>query len=166
MKKVFLSLAIIATISLTGSGQASPAQPQIDTSATLAGIDALEAAYYASNGRYWQGLDTHTIPPGSDTPDMPNNVMSAPTDQPESWLIALPFISLVDQVGYSTRVDVYNGPGGWGYVVTFSTIMDGVLYVQSVNRGPDAYKDTGGWVPTGEVDITGQPLLFVSPLEQ
>lgn len=103
-------------------------------------------AIYASNhnGRYFQGLRTHSNFP-IDAIEVTADLLNAhPTDQPETWLDAFPTIPTEWPCAF--LMDVYNGPSGWGYVggvYVYVSQLDRI-YTRSQNVGPESWR-TVGW---------------------
>ncbi len=112
---------------------------QIDTAITtwLPIVSTKQAAYFARTGRYWQGLESHLVTPTGGTPTAPT-LTRHPTDQVESWAdegYAIPAQS------FSITVNVYNGPGGWGYELVFRFRDAGGVWSRVVNVGPETYRE-------------------------
>lgn len=97
-----------------------------------------QEAYRASRGRYWQGIKTPALTPLAGAPVAPDLTLR-PTDQAESWAAA--GVPLPAQVEASIRVDVYQGPGGWGYVICL-TIRTAVAetWHRCFNVGPETWR--------------------------
>lgn len=89
-------------------------------------------AYLAANGKYWQGLITHSTPVthtlnllGDKTADRLN---TAPTDQAERWLDFIPEWSGII-LPCRFIVHTYNGPPGKGWSLRIET-----------NYGPERWR--------------------------
>jgi hypothetical protein len=111
-------------------------------------------ATYASNhgGQYWQGLWTNVNLPshddGADDGDeIPDNLVSHPTDQSETWLDLFPELENVP-VPAALWIDVYNGPIGRGYIANVALKYLGVIYHRAQNVGPETWHTTGWRVIT------------------
>lgn len=112
-------------------------------------IDDRQATYAtAHNGRYWQGLVTHLVLP-SEGVESPVDVGGrTPTDQPTSWPASIRSTSLP----MALRIDVYDGPRGQGYTVTFLVMVTGNKYRRISNSGPETERQTG-WHLVAEVGL-------------
>lgn len=99
-----------------------------------------QAQYYAVNARYYQALESHTAAP--DVPTVPDAIHNSPTDQPEDLaLFWQTFAELPEVLAWSFRIDTYSGPDGDGYVLTVSTVVDGVTWQRTINHGPDTWRN-------------------------
>lgn len=116
--------------------------------ARLPGLMAAQAAYYAANGTYFQGLPTHSEIPADGAELPPDRVDDHPTDQPVSWSDAATeySLSVPETMGSVLRIDVYDGPGGAGWVTVVETMIDGQLWRRSINFGPEAWR-SAAWSP-------------------
>jgi len=110
-------------------------------------IQKIEAAYFISNGRYFQGIQTpSTIP--DDGLEIDADYSKKPTDQKETWadvfkdLDALPM-----KIPALTAIHVYEGPNGHGFIVSLAFHSKGKVYYRMWNQGPEN-RDTS-WI---EVD--------------
>ena len=77
---------------------------------------------------------------GEDT--TPDRLSDHPTDQAASWLDQ--FDALPEKFPAALRCDVYDGPGGHGYVVTVRGVLGGVTWERSHNVGPETHR-TAAW---------------------
>ena len=116
-------------------------QERIDTrmSSILTAISSLEEAYQNSNeGRYFQGLRTHSdFVRGESLDRSANRLNGKPIGQAESWKDFSP--GLFDgNLPCNTSIDVYNGPTGWGYLVTFEHEFENRMYERVHNVGPES----------------------------
>jgi hypothetical protein len=112
-------------------------------------VTSRQETYFANQGRYWQGLITHLVPPahtnstdGSKTGD---RLDQGPSDQPNSrtWLDVFPEW-LSELLPATAIMDVYDGPLGKGYVATVRATHNGTLYERSQNVGPETWR-TQAW---------------------
>ena len=108
-------------------------------------VTSRQADYFASHGRYWQGLRTRTVPvqwdAQTDGSAVPDALDRAPADSP-SWRSVFPeFDAVLPAV---VRCDVYDGPLGIGYVVTVEVTWNGRVFWRSQNVGPEVWR-TVGW---------------------
>ena len=102
-------------------------------------IQAKEDAYFLANGRYWQGLRTHTVIPTEGTETLPSVGVVTPTDQPDPWPVALRTATLP----MSLQIDVYNGPEGLGYQATVTVSVLGRYYRRAAQVGPETDRAYG-----------------------
>lgn len=105
-------------------------------------IQNREATYLANNGKYWQGKVSHSVTPAEGDDVAPNlTATDKPTDQAEKWtdLFTVPAV-----MPCSIKVDVYNGPLGWGYVGTVRVSIVGRTWERSQQFGPETWR-TEGW---------------------
>ncbi len=118
-------------------------------------ITAREAAYFALNGRYFQGLFTHDPIPANDTKtqddpteEAPNNIdpTDKPTDQTEPW----PASDFPPLMPAAFRLDPYRNDDGFGYAAKMTVEIDGDRWERSVNYGND---DSQGYAWTIIVPI-------------
>jgi hypothetical protein len=102
-------------------------------------VDALrvrQADYQKANGRYWQGIKTHDVVPGKETPAAPVKTRKA-REIAETWTTlsqALPASMM-----FSMTVDTYKTPAkdGYGFIITARTNWKGDVFMRSWNTGPD-----------------------------
>jgi hypothetical protein len=114
-----------------------------DIDGLVSSIAALQVSYFSTNGKYWQGLATHSAIPADAAEVAPDMLGDAPSDQVETWEdfgVSLPGTTCV-----CLHVDTYNGSSGHGYVVRGQVVLDGTTYNRSVNVGPDYSHSTDGW---------------------
>jgi len=115
---------------------------------------AAQNAYYANNGRYWQGLYTHanTIDHDEETDRdaKPTRASAKPTDQRDGpdWAR---FLSGIDNLNMPCRlrVDVYENTDGWGWVMIaeFAVTVKGQrrIFRRVRNGAGSADHRTHGW---------------------
>jgi hypothetical protein len=116
-------------------------------------------AYFASHGKYWQGLRTAVLSALPDnTDDGSTTVREAtpttnthPTDQAETWTDV--GIDLGTSIPMALQIDSYGGPFGDGYVGTVWALYDGEVYTRSQNRGPETYR-TEPWRRMTAAEVT------------
>lgn len=151
MKKFYpLALFVLLSFAFTLAPTAHAAQvdqypaelqyydAQIDV--MLPRLADFQAQYFAVNARYYQALESHTTAP--DVPTVPDGINQAPTDQPEDLaLFWQTFAELPEVLAWSFRIDTYSGPDGDGYVLTVSTVVDGITWQRAINHGPDTWRD-------------------------
>lgn len=117
--------------------------------------------YFSSNGRYFQGLWTHTATVEQDDvvimDEVPDNLSSKPHDQTHSWHDAVG--SAFDSLPFPCRmkIDVYDGPQGHGWIATLQVLYKGDIYIRSKQVGPEIYH-TQDWYKYEQPDPTNQSL--------
>jgi hypothetical protein len=105
-------------------------------------IKAREATYLAANGKYWQGLVTHSVTPAEGADVVPNlTATSKPTDIAEKWTDVF---TVPATMPCSVKVDTYSGPKGIGYVGTVRVSILGQTWERSQQFGPESWR-TEGW---------------------
>jgi len=105
-----------------------------------------QLAYFATHGKYWQGLVTSSIP--EDGADIVADYTSRPSDQAETWedMFGGP---LDANLPVALRVDVYEAPAGWGFVARVWIRYAGTVYTKSQNYGPETWR-TQDWTEVKE----------------
>lgn len=106
-------------------------------------------AYYALNGRYWQGLISHDLIPAhtsiANGDSAANLLYSKPSDQLEDWIDVLPEIEGIN-IPCALVFDVYCSPqGGHGWQVTLYAFYDGTLYWRREAVGPEKALRDQNW---------------------
>lgn len=111
--------------------------------------------YFASHGRYWQGLlsvtSTNAIPNFttlSDGDAIADNLTSKPHYQVETIAAFFPaFVGVALPAAF--LCDQYVGPLGPGYVVTVLVRFNGTIYTRSHNTGPETWREAAWsiWAP-------------------
>ena len=109
------------------------------TANLISDIAAAQATYFATNGKYFQGIKTPTAPLDGVSEGTIDET-AKPSDQLESWVDFAPqTFKKNSKVPYQIRVDVYEAPSGHGWIMTAELWYDGL--------GPDAYGNDGShWV--------------------
>jgi hypothetical protein len=104
-----------------------------------------QATFFASkNGRYYQGIWTHTdanLPADGGTATPTKTVK--PTDQTEDWNGFN--MNFAAKIPTAVSITFYNGPSGKGYVTHYKLLINGEKWMRSVNTGPEAYR-THDWM--------------------
>lgn len=145
--------ALQVTVSPPDEGKATPTADKpspesvkavidVDLGDLLSKLTGFEVDYFKTNGRFYQALDSHTTPPADGALDSPDKLSAGPTDQTEKAAYLWQQLTLDAALPYSVRVDVYEGPGGWGYAVTVSATLNGEVWARTVNTGPEAYRES------------------------
>lgn len=108
------------------------------------GLIARQNAYFAANGKYWQGLVTHSAIPTHDSATVgdtsANRLTFKPTDQSETWGDFLPEWN-AETFAAAVVIDVYDGPGGKGWIVIVFVRYSGTIYQRCKSFGPDTSFD-------------------------
>ena len=94
-----------------------------------------QANYMARTGKYWQGSGLDLRPFAAD-------LGIRPTDQPDDWRWSEGF-GFPRLPGF-VRVDVYEGPQGWGYVTSIDLPGDQGSWVKARAEGPEA-REIADW---------------------
>ena len=102
-------------------------------------VQTRQANYFATHGRYWQGIIT------TDVDKLPDNLASGnvlemtpdltrrPSDQATSWVD----VGLVSgNLPMAIQIDVYQAPSGYGYIATVYVQYRGTIYFRSASVGP------------------------------
>lgn len=148
MKKILLILACIGIIMANGKESIAgfTDHPNIATlnsfSSSMVGtIGGLQQAYFVKYGVYFQGLwllGDEAFPDGIEY--LEAEYTRKPSDQADTWqnfgpALFKPGLSCPANV----KIDVYESPDGWGYIVTLEIYYPGI--------GPDANGNDGDhWV--------------------
>ena len=117
---------------------------QFDTLIALysPGLLAWQTTYSASRGgRYFQGLQSHSVIPADGTATPPDRLTTRPTDQPDTLTSFWEGAGLPAQTPYAITVNVYDGPDGRGFEVVYSAVIAGQLYNRTQNVGPERYRE-------------------------
>ena len=96
--------------------------------------------YFTANGKYFQGLWTHTaeVDQTSEAGDtIPDNLTSSPTDQPHTWQDAIGNTFDALPLPARLRLDVYDGPQGKGWSATLQVKYGGNIYERTKGVGPE-----------------------------
>jgi len=96
-------------------------------------LDLKQANYFATHGRYWQGLRTPAEIP-VDGATLPIDLDRKPTDQAESWRdmnFALP-----PNQEMSIEVHTHNGPLGHGYTLIVTVMLGPDRWIRPRGFGP------------------------------
>lgn len=115
---------------------------QVDSKlATLwTAIQNKEAAYFSANGRYWQGLRTHTVNPADGVEVLPNIGTSAPAYQGDPYPTAIRNTAMP----MSIEIHQYRTPAGvFGYQAWVYVTVLGETYTRSAQVGPESWRSFG-----------------------
>lgn len=110
-------------------------------------VVARQQNFFTNRGKYWQGLLTHSVPPGFTTSQdgdaLADKLNQSPTDQFENWSAVFPEWN-IELMPCAIKCDTYDGPDGKGYCVTIYVRYNGVIYSRAQNVGPESHR-TYGW---------------------
>jgi hypothetical protein len=108
---------------------------------------ARQDAYFLAHGRYWQGIRWATLAATpSEGADGATTLTVKPTDQAEDWVDFGLGALLTAPCAF--QCDVYDSPGGKGYVATVEVLYGGTLYTRSRNVGPETSRTVAWHVAT------------------
>jgi hypothetical protein len=109
-------------------------------------IQSREDTYAAAhNGRYWQGIRTHSITPADGNTALPDIGTTCPTDQlGVPWPVAIRNTA----IEMALQIDVYDGPLGVGYQATVYVTVLGNTYFRTQQVGPETWRQRG-WAQVG-----------------
>lgn len=102
----------------------------------LPAAEQMQEAYFAANGRYWQGLWSQPKPPADGEIAAPV-LDTRPTDQLETRLDTGAAALFPADAKTRLAVDAYAGPLGHGWVVLLEFEYAGVRHVKSISYGPE-----------------------------
>lgn len=115
--------------------------------AKLAGIQnsiqAHQDAYAKKHdGKFFQGLRSHSVTPADGAEQRPDIGTRAPADQPEPY----PAVIRNAMLPFALQVDVYDGPSGTGYTTTAMVVVEGQEWQRVDNEGAEEYR-ARDWAP-------------------
>lgn len=135
---LMVSVALLAAPrSRADLGNALRVQVEDEAAPLVSTIDSMQGDYFSANGRYWQGLPTHTSIPADGTTVAPDNLSSDAGGG--SWVAR--GISFPGQTASMYKIDEYQG----GYLIWQVVEEDGTRYCRSLSRVGRAAA-TNGWV--------------------
>jgi hypothetical protein len=147
---ILIVIAFLFGMILLGVGIARAQTTAPDFKAIDSAIDAYlpkfvdyELTYIASHDNYYQALWSHTDTPVDGALVSPDLLVSKPTDQAEPLSAVWDAVKVTsdEQTPMRFRIDVYSGPRGKGFVVTFEVMFEGVVYARSTNVGDETYRE-------------------------
>lgn len=133
----------------TPEGKATPAPEvvklEVDQALSehLAKLLDFQTQFFKTYGRFYQALDSHSEPPADGKLVPPDLLDTKPTNETEKSADLWQQLTLDPALPYSSRVDVYQGPEGWGYVLTVSATLNKETWERSINTGPERYREQG-----------------------
>lgn len=104
-------------------------------------IANLQNQYYESNGKYWQGLFTHSSTPTDENYTAPDRLGESPTDQNSSWEDISGGVMPAEMLS-RIRIDTYSSPDGDGYIIVAEKNVNGEDYRKMYNVGPATERST------------------------
>ena len=99
-------------------------------------LEVIQSQRLAWGGPLLQLAPTHEQPPDPNRPAVPDPSARVNID---SWYSA--GLDLPDRMPIRIWVDVYQGPGGWGYVIQSEMTWGGQRWRRSENIGPESWRD-------------------------
>ena len=108
-------------------------------------IKNAQKKYYKDNGKYWQGLWTHSEPPSGTV--VPNSLEDTPTDQDGSWfdIVSAGEINFPETMISRLAINVFQNMDGHGYTMIIERQNGTDTWRKSitVQSGKEDY--TEGW---------------------
>jgi len=77
-----------------------------------------QSAFFWDHLRYWQGGESHSVPP--EKPTIADRLDEKTDPSGITWREFVPTLARIP-VGFSVRVDQYEAKTGHGYIVTYTT---------------------------------------------
>ncbi len=140
MRQGLITALLIMGLATTALAQSRRARADTMLDNLWAHIQTREDAYFAANGRYFQGLLT---PRNIRSSDGPTDLGRRPHDQAESWADA-GFV-LPNSVPASIEIHVYDGPLGHGYTAILHYKSGRKEFTKARSVGPEASHRNHGW---------------------
>lgn len=109
-------------------------------------ITSRQDTFFATNGRYWQGLRTHTLNPSDGAETIPDIGAATPTDEGQAW----PAVIRATAIPMTIEIHKYHGPGGHGYAVILTVTIAGGTWRRIFQVGPEAHR-ARPWHLTGSL---------------
>ena len=131
-----LPILLAASLQLTPTEIRAQVDVWLDN--RLATIESGQAAYKKSNGRFFQGLPTHSVRPLNGAEAPPDRKDDKPTNQSEDWDDALPLPATMPA---RLRIDIYEGPQGHGYTITLGVQIGTEVWRRVVNIGNETHRE-------------------------
>jgi hypothetical protein len=109
--------------------------------------------YLTIRGKYFQALWSHSVAPADGALIDPDLGASKPTDQAEPFDVLWQFAKDGNgRVAMRLRVDIYDGPDGLGYQVTFETVIKGITWSRIINVGREDWREQP-WIGLTPSDV-------------
>lgn len=108
--------------------------------AIWAAIQSKQDAFFATNGRFWQGILTHNVHPADGNETVPTIGTTCPSDQ-----LGQPWPASIRNNPHpmALQMDCYNGPAGVGYVATVYVRIGGNVWTRAAQVGPETWRQYG-----------------------
>tara|TARA_R100000908_G_C3740442_1_gene137152 strand:- start:555 stop:965 length:411 start_codon:yes stop_codon:yes gene_type:complete len=103
-------------------------------------IQRLQDTFLEENGKYWQGLFTHSSAPSDESTAAPDSLSLTPTDEEVSWS-DIAGASIPSEMLSRIKIDTYNSPSGQGFVIVAEKEINGKIYRRHYNSGPVSGRD-------------------------
>lgn len=97
-------------------------------------IQARQAAYFESKGKYFQGLRTHNSLPDGSSDASADRLTSRPSDQEDDWT-GFNMSSLNSR--FAVTIDCYSGSAGSGYVINIFIKVGQNVFIRKIGVGPE-----------------------------
>lgn len=120
-------------------------QPVVES--VMTEISGLQNAYFASHGRYFQGIKTTDIVPKEGTLVTPDKTRK-PHHQLEDWN---DFGANINDLPFSLEICSYQSPFGCGWESIFLVEIDGVKHAKIVGEGVESYFRNFDWRAYGDI---------------
>jgi hypothetical protein len=105
-------------------------------------LASYQASYVIANGRYFQGLWSHSAVPDESASLEPDQLTLRPTDQLEDFAAMWLTVRIAQgRLPLRFRIDVYNGPCGQGYVILIEVTRLGQIFTRAINVGCETWRD-------------------------
>lgn len=104
-------------------------------------IQTRQDSYFSANGRFWQGIRTHSATPADGTESLPDVGTAQPHYQSGApWPTGIRTTALP----MSIEVHQYDGPAGRGYQATVYVTIGGRTWTRTAQSGPETWR-AHGW---------------------
>lgn len=103
-------------------------------------IQTKENSYFAANGRYFQGLKTHTLTPKDGAETTPDVGTKTPHYQPDPWPLAIRNTAMP----MTLEIHQYVTPDGTaGYQASVTVQIGADIWERTAQVGPETYRQHG-----------------------
>jgi hypothetical protein len=100
-------------------------------------IKAKMPDFLAANGECFQGVQLLEANPDG-TVDVDCDTRKCPSDKTKSWEdFDIGLFKALAKMPYNLRIDVYESPRGWGFVIVAGILYDGDNWIKRIHDGPD-----------------------------
>jgi len=119
-------------------------QIDIDFKNFITECHARQITYLAGNGRYFQGLSTHSILPKNGGDQFADRLGDKPSDQLANWRDFFNDIDLgLPSTKCATEIITHNGPNGKGYTIRMSMQIGDGWGMKSIGQGEHSITSNG-----------------------